>query len=66
MGTSSGFASHKEPAPTHIRLKHLEDNVGGMKHDIGGMKHDMGDKTRYEGDETYGAASTGETRPCRW
>jgi hypothetical protein len=41
MGTSSGCAFHKEPAPTHIRLKHLEDDVGGIKHDMGGMKHDM-------------------------
>jgi hypothetical protein len=42
MGTSTSFAFHKEPAPTHIRLEHLEDDVGGMKHEIGGMKHDIG------------------------
>jgi hypothetical protein len=42
MGTSSSFAFHKEPAPTHIRLEHLEDDMGGMKHDMGGIKHDMG------------------------
>ncbi|KAJ7803598.1 hypothetical protein B0H14DRAFT_2887287 [Mycena olivaceomarginata] len=41
MGTSSSFASYKEPAPTHIRLEHVEDDIEGMKHDMGGMKHDM-------------------------
>ncbi|KAJ7803608.1 hypothetical protein B0H14DRAFT_2887313, partial [Mycena olivaceomarginata] len=41
MGTSSSFAFHKEPAPKHIRLEHLEDDMGGMKHDMGGIKHDM-------------------------
>ncbi|KAJ7311656.1 hypothetical protein DFH08DRAFT_1087731 [Mycena albidolilacea] len=41
IGTLSCFAFHKEPAPTHIRLEHLEDDMGGVKHDIGGMKHDM-------------------------
>ncbi|KAJ7863931.1 hypothetical protein B0H14DRAFT_2736881 [Mycena olivaceomarginata] len=32
MGTSSSFAFHKEPAPTHIRLEHLEDDMREMKH----------------------------------
>jgi hypothetical protein len=32
IGTSSSCAFHKEPAPTHIRLEHLEDDVGAMKH----------------------------------
>jgi hypothetical protein len=41
MGTSSSFAFHKEPAPTHIRLEHLEDDMGGVKHDIREMKHMM-------------------------
>ncbi|KAJ7803630.1 hypothetical protein B0H14DRAFT_2887361 [Mycena olivaceomarginata] len=27
MGTSSRFAFPKEPAPTHIRLEHLEDDL---------------------------------------
>ncbi|KAJ7861388.1 hypothetical protein B0H14DRAFT_2575979 [Mycena olivaceomarginata] len=40
MGTLSSFA-FKEFIPTHIRLEHLEADMGGVKHDIGGMKHDM-------------------------
>ncbi|KAJ7323318.1 hypothetical protein DFH08DRAFT_350871 [Mycena albidolilacea] len=42
IGTSSSFAFNKEPAPTHIRLEHVEDNIEGIKYDMGGMKHDMG------------------------
>jgi hypothetical protein len=41
MGTSSSFVFQKEPAPIHIRLEHLEDDMGGVKHDIREMKHMM-------------------------
>jgi hypothetical protein len=41
MGTSSSFAFYKELALTHTRLEHLEDNMGGMKHDMREMKHMM-------------------------
>ncbi|KAJ7311632.1 hypothetical protein DFH08DRAFT_1044906 [Mycena albidolilacea] len=41
MGTSSSFAFDKDPAPMHIRLEHLKDDMGRMKLDMGGMKHDM-------------------------
>ncbi|KAJ7716791.1 hypothetical protein B0H14DRAFT_3631860 [Mycena olivaceomarginata] len=32
MGISSSFAFHKELAPTHTRLQHLEDDMREMKH----------------------------------